>query len=262
MPIAETQVRLKGNLYARPDYFSTDVSRGSTRTPTGTRICSLTSDFLLGFRDALIYECGKSFRPVMKTCGRRWGAAFVLRFEQELSAAYQVPMNDLPAGVVHACLDDAFNYHGWGRLSVDLSASDAGVIQAEVTDSIMPSLVHESDRPVDHLLSGLLAAIFSRFSGAELGCVQTDCVSTGAASSRFVITSTDRAAEIEAWLESGDGTGATPSHDAVVRRLSEGSTLSRDGAVGGLEPGPTTDCANSSYHEAGANGVADHASVA
>ena len=256
MSLTDPQVRLKGNLFARPDYFVTDVSKGSTRTPSGTRICSLTSDFLLGFRDALIYECGKSFRPVMKTCGRRWGAAFVLRFEQELAAAYQVPMNELPAGVVHACLDDAFNYHGWGRLTIDLSASDAGLILLEVADSVMPSLVQESDRPVDHLMSGLLAAVFSRFAGADLGCVQTDCPSLGAPISRFVIMAADRVAEIESWLESGDGTGATPSHEAVVRRL---STSAKNHPV---EPVEEPAEMVPSFHHLEANGVANHTGIA
>ena len=215
---AEPQVRLKGNLFARPDYFTTDVSKGATRTPTGTRVCALTSDFLLGFRDALVYECGGAFRSVMKSCGKRWGRTFVGRFEKELSVHYQTPLKELPAGVVHACLADAFSAHGWGRLAIDLSAADHGLILVSVTDSVMPGLVREADRPVDHILAGLLATIFGHFAGTPLDCLQTDCPTRGAAASRFVITAPERVAAVEEWLDAAPA-DAPPTHDAILRRF-------------------------------------------
>lgn len=214
----DAQVRLKGNLYARPDYFTTDVAKGATRTPTGTRVCTLTNDFLLGFRDALVYECGKSFRAVMKSCGKRWGSSFVARFEKELTGFYQTPIKDLPAGVIHTVLADAFNAHGWGRLTIDLSATDRGYIAVELTDSVMPALIKESDRNVDHMMTGLLAAIFSRFAGSELDCVQTDCPTRGAASSRFILSSPARVAELDKWIDDAP-VEAPITHDAVVKRL-------------------------------------------
>lgn len=214
----DPQVRLKGNLFARPDYFRTNVVTGATRTPSGTRVCALTSDFLLGFRDALVYECGKSFRPIMKACGRRWGTTFVARFVKELAMAYQTPAKDLPAGVVHVCLSDAFNYHGWGRLTIDLSAADHGLVIATVADSVLPGLVRESDRAVDHLMTGFLATVFGHFAGATLDAVQTDCPTRGATASRFVIGAPDRIAEVERWLDEAP-LDAVPTHEAVIRRL-------------------------------------------
>ncbi len=218
MKPSEPQVRLKGNLFARPDYFRSDVTNGSTRTASGARVCTLTSDFLLGFRDALVYECGKSFRPVMLACGKRWGRTFIARFEKELATAYQTPAKDLPAGVVHACLADAFNYHGWGRLTIDLSAAGHGLILVDLADSVMPSLVRESDRPVDHLMTGLLAAVFGHFAGTTLDAVQTDCPTRGAGASRFVIAAPDRVAAIQEWIDAAPA-GETRSHDDVVRHF-------------------------------------------
>jgi predicted hydrocarbon binding protein len=232
----DPQVRLKGNPFARPDYFTTDVTKGATRTPGGTRVCTLTSDFLLGFRDALVYECGKSFRPVMKSCGVRWGKTFIGRFEKEITALYQTPVKDLPAGVVHSLLADAFNYHGWGKLTIDLSAADHGVLQIELTDSVMPGLVREADRPVDHLMTGLLAAIFGHFAGTQLDAVQTDCPTRGATASRFVITAPSRIAEIEEWLDAAPAESPI-THEAVVRRLCQGSAV-RDQESGVSAPAP------------------------
>lgn len=67
--IKENQIRIKGNYFAEPNYFRTDVKTGLCRTPSGQRICTLPPDFLLGLRDALIYECGKSYRQVLKSAG-------------------------------------------------------------------------------------------------------------------------------------------------------------------------------------------------
>ena len=49
-------VRMRGNLYARPDYFQTDVTRGVTLTPGGSRSCALSEDFLLGSKVALLFD--------------------------------------------------------------------------------------------------------------------------------------------------------------------------------------------------------------
>jgi predicted hydrocarbon binding protein len=215
---AEPQVRLRGNIYARPDYFLTDVTKGATRTPSGVRVCTLTSDFLLGFRDAVVYECGKSYRAVMKACGKRWGGTFVTRFDKELTAVYQTPTKELPAGVVHACLADAFNYHGWGKLSIDVSAAEDGFVQVSVTDPVFPSVVRESDRPVDHLMAGLLASVFSHLAGTTLDAVQTDCPTRGASASRFIIAAPERIAAAEGWIDAAPA-DAPLTHDAILRRL-------------------------------------------
>ncbi len=159
MPVIDPPLRLKGNLYGQPGYFKTDVSKGVTRTPGGQRICTLPSEFLLGFRDALIYECGKAYRKVMKAAGKKWGVRFAARFDKDVSAAYQSRLRDLPAGLVHTSLADAFAANGYGRLEIDLSQCDSGIVIADVRDPVMPSLVREADRPVDLLTAGMLGAV-------------------------------------------------------------------------------------------------------
>jgi predicted hydrocarbon binding protein len=211
-------VRLKGNFYTRPDFFTTDVGKGVTHTPAGVRMCALTPDFLIGFRDAVIYESGKAYRRVMKQCGRRWGTQFIRRFEAEISAHYGTPLAQLSAGVVYTVLGDAFAAHGWGSLNIDLQHIESGLISIELRNSVLPSLVAESDRPVDLLMTGLLAAVFTHLAGQNLDCVQTDCPSQGADASRFIIGQPSRVQELEQWL-----TRALPHapahHAACVRRF-------------------------------------------
>jgi predicted hydrocarbon binding protein len=213
---ADGPIRLKGNYFADPEFFRTDVTKGVTRTPAGTRVCTLPSDFLLGFRDAVIYECGRSYRAVLKAAGRRWGTQFAKRLERELTAFYQSPFRQLPAALVRVCLADAFAAHGYGRLTVAPLAEDPEFAVAEVRDPVMPALVREADRPVDALAAGMLGAVFAHLGGKPLDAVQTDCPSLGADRSRFLIGPAPRVAEIEEWL---DGSDPLPGHEAVARRL-------------------------------------------
>lgn len=214
-------LRVRPNLYAKPAYFNTDVSLGATRTPRGVRVCALTNDFLIGFRDAVIFESGKAYRRVLKTCGRRWGGQFMRRFEADVTAHYQTPLAELSAGVIHACLADAFNYHGWGLLAIDLKHLDEGVVIAEIRNPLMPEVIGESDRPVDFLMAGLLAAVFSHLSGQEVDCVQTDCPTQGADASRFLASSVERIKELDAWSAKVSG---GPTHSSALKRLLYGET--------------------------------------
>lgn len=217
MPVRKTtHVRLKGNYFANPDFFCTDVTKGVTRSPTGTRFCTLPTEFLLGLRDAVLYECGRSYRTVLKTAGKRWGSQFIRRFERELTTYYQAPFRDLPAGVIRTCLADAFNYHGYGRLRLQPHPDATDVHEAELHHSIFPAIVGESDRPVDLLIAGMLGAVLSHLTGKQLDCVQTECPSLGAEASRFVIGPAAQIAEIETWI---DQTEPLPTHEAVLQRL-------------------------------------------
>jgi uncharacterized protein len=187
-------IRMLNGYYSRPDFFKADVEKGTIRTPTGTRMCALTDDFLLGFRSALIFECGKAGDRVFKRCGFRWGQTFIQRFDRELSEYYGVPARDMSTGLIERALDEAFRYHGWGKLEIDLSDYDFGFVQISVSDSVMPAVIGTSERPTDALMAGFFAAIFTYYSDTELDCIQTECPSRGALASRFVVGLADRIA--------------------------------------------------------------------
>lgn len=180
-------VRLVSGYYSRPDYFTADVTKGTIRTPAGTRICALTDDFLRGFRTAVQFECGKATDRVYKRCGFRWGTSFVERFDREMTEYFGVPAREVSAGLVERALDEAFRAHGYGRLAVDYAEYDHGFIQVTLTDSVMPAVVGRADKPTDALMCGFFAAVFGFYANAELDCAQTQCPSRGAESSRFLV---------------------------------------------------------------------------
>ncbi len=210
---ATSYVRLINGYFSRPDYFHADVEKGTIRTPTGVRICALTDDFLRGFRSAVRFECGKATDRVFKKCGKRWGLSFAERFDRELMDHFGVPVQDMSTGIIERCLDEAFRYHGWGRLKLDLSSYDHGIVGVTVTDPVMPDVVGKSEKPSDALFAGFLAAVISHHAKTELDCQQTECPTLGADASRFVISLPSRLEDVAKMVTDG------LSHAAILRRL-------------------------------------------
>jgi predicted hydrocarbon binding protein len=213
MSVAASYVRLLNGYFSRADYFQADVEKGTIRTPTGTRICTLTDDFLLGFRTAVQFECGKATDRVFKACGKRWGRSFVERFDRELTEHYGVPLSDVSTGLVERCLGEAFRYYGWGNLTIDLAEYDAGLVSVEVADPMMPAVVGTADKPSDALFAGFFAAVFGYFAKTDLDCQQTDCPTRGADRGRFVVGLPDRLKSVPKWV------AEKLSHATVIRRL-------------------------------------------
>jgi uncharacterized protein len=213
MTVAASYVRLLNGFFSRSDYFKADVEKGTIRTPTGTRICALTDDFLLGFRSAVQFECGKATERVFKACGKKWGKSFVERFDRELTDHYGVPLQDVSTGLVERCLSEAFRYYGWGKLTIDLSEYDSGLVSLEVMDPVMPGVVGSAEKPSDSLFAGFFATVFSYFAKTELDCQQTDCPTRGADCSRFVVSLPERLKDVPKWVNE------KLAHATVVRRL-------------------------------------------
>jgi predicted hydrocarbon binding protein len=193
----------RGNYFTERDYLKTDVRRGVTRNRAGTRILTLTSDFLIGLRNALVFECGKAADAVLKTAGRRWGKNFAARIEKELGGFYGMPVAEFPLALFEASLVMGFSHHGFGKLRLDVSLYDKGLIVAVVENPIYFGLLDSAAAPADPLLTGIFAGLFSHFAGRELDCVQTQCQVCGAADSRFVVSLASRLAGVDDWLKEG-----------------------------------------------------------
>jgi hypothetical protein len=201
--------KIAGNYYT-DDYLATDVKRGVTRNRAGTRLLALTNDFLLGLRTALTQECGEAAETVFKTCGRSWGAQFARKFDKEMSDFYGQPLREFPLMMFQACLVEAFSRHGWGSIKIDLSRQDRGLLLIELDNAIYGDLLGKTDGPVDVLMGGLLAGLFSHLSGLDLDCVQTECKACGGQTARFVLTLASRVAAIDP---------AKKSHAEIVAAL-------------------------------------------
>ena len=125
---------------------------------------------------------------MFKRCGARWGTTFIERFDREMTEYFGVPAREMSAGLVERSLDEAFRAHGYGKLAVDFSAYDSGFVVVTLTDPVIPGGGRrQSDKPVDALMAGFFAAVFSFYASTELDCVQTECPARGAAAGKYVV---------------------------------------------------------------------------
>lgn len=207
------ELPLRGNYFAEGAYAHTDLRSGTVRNRAGARLVALTEDFLAGLCGGLSDACGDRAADVLKAIGRAYGRAEGQRLAAELEAYYGRPVADFPLAVTDSCLREAFSHHGWGTVKADFGRYEKGVLVAAVDHAPFAALVGRSDRPVEALLAGLLAGLFSHFAGVELDCMQTECPTRGAANSRFVLTVPSRLAAVAGWAEAGR------SHDEIVTEL-------------------------------------------
>ncbi|MBA4187533.1 MAG: hypothetical protein C0467_05885 [Planctomycetaceae bacterium] len=211
--IASSTATAGGNFYAENLYCETDVLRGVTRTRTGVRLVTLTTDFLVGFRRAILDECGPASDTVFASCGRKWGGFLARRFDAETSTFHGRSLREMSLAKVQACLADLFSHHGWGNVRLDLSRHEQGLIAVTADEPIFASLSGASDKPVDSLLAGIFAGFFSALFAQDLDCVQTSCKACGDPVSRFLIGLTQRLSAARAWVDAGK------NHEQVVAEL-------------------------------------------
>lgn len=119
---------------------------------------------------------------------------------------------------------DAFAAYGYGRLHY-YATDFANFWNVELSNSIFPALVNESDRPVDLLICGLIAALFSHLYSQTMDSLQTECPSMGAECSRFIVGPAPCIAELEAWY---NNLSPLPSHEQALQQISQLESFQHD----------------------------------
>ena len=207
-----------GNYYAPKTYVQSELESGLLTSRHGDRLLALPASLLKGIYSGLEYETGMASRLVLKHCGRMWGKEFLRRFAAELGECYGQSLADLEMGLFIQNLQQAWKTHGWGILTLNWLHKDQGVLIVEIRNSPFSALAPAHiTRPMGFLEAGLLSTWFSQITGRELGCIQTQSEALGAETNLFLITTTERLQEAEAWVDSG------LSHQQVLEKILAGS---------------------------------------
>ncbi len=173
-------MRLRNNYFGE-SYLSLDVRDGILHNPAGTRLITLSEDFLLGFRKALIEETGQAHHIVFETCGQTWGENMVRRLEKEISEYYDCPFKELPMSMFTLLLKDCWTRHGWGELEIDWEEGfKQGLFAVKIINPAFSAIFSKAEEDEeysgknlnDDVFTGLLSAFFSRFADQKLVCYQ------------------------------------------------------------------------------------------
>lgn len=200
-------------LFDPETYFRLDPATGTMTTRGGAKCCTLAEPFFRGLYLTLRDECGPAWTIALRRCGETWGARQADRFLREIAEATGRGLDEMPMSEFDRLLGECFAAHGWGRVRADYSAADAGIVQVEVRNSIVACALHDAGAHVDALLEGVLKVLYSKTSGRDLECFETECAAAGASRCRFVVGLPARLEPVPKWREEGLG------HAEIVRRL-------------------------------------------
>jgi uncharacterized protein len=189
------------NYFAHSTYFRWDMGRGIVRERSGARVMAFPQEFSIGIFAGLIEECGDAWPIVLQSCGTFWGKRQMERIEAELSAFHGARLRSLPTAVAHAAISECLAVHGWGRVEFELSQIQRRILLIRVDESPMARAVLDSslevgNRPVDAMLAGALAAMFTHASGATMECKEIRCKANGDPICEFVLASEGRLAGV------------------------------------------------------------------
>lgn len=202
------------NAFDPEGYLELDLRYGVMRDRLGRR-CIILSGFLLrGMYIGLKNECGPAWRLVLRSCGEKWGKSFADRFLKEINEFYEEDLTEMTMGRLVACIEEFFATTGWGRLHIDFSLINRGLIQVEVENPILGEVLRDVGEKMDVLLEGVLKELFTKISGVEMDCYETQSVAEGAATSCFIIGLASRLEDVAEWIEDEN-----LSHAAVVDRI-------------------------------------------
>jgi predicted hydrocarbon binding protein len=209
------ELPVRGNFFAEPGYLAHDLRKGTITNRSGLRILALTEDFWLALCNTLEAKLGDRAAPLLASMGKEWGRQAAQTLTVQMEQHFGKPMMELSLGMFSANLSQALQLHGWGELRFDFSRYPSGLVTVEVKAPFLGSSIQQASRPVETMLAGFLAGMFSIFAGTNLDCLQTECAGCGADRSRFILTIPERLKAVNGWVESGK------SHREIIHELEQ-----------------------------------------
>jgi predicted hydrocarbon binding protein len=184
----------RGDCFAdASDFVARD---GVLRDGGGNEVVAWPRELLRALHATLKAECGPARESILREAGKTWGRSLAQRIRRDLTAYHTIPLNNQPTAQVQASLSSAFARNGWGRVEFAFARHEQGLIEITVTNGPSTAWSDSATPAGDHLLTGILAGLFSELAGAELNCLQTDYEVVGAAPARFIVSLPQRLARV------------------------------------------------------------------
>lgn len=195
-------------------YLAHDLRRGSVSNRFGTKMCMMPGELMFALKQVLEEETGPEWHRILLRVGRIWGRRVARRFQADLSTFFGRPLQEMPMREFIPILEGYFRYHGWGRLTLDLSEAETGFVFARLENSAFAEAVGVANAPVDAIVCGLLGEFLCQISErTDIDCVETECVAMGRPQCMFIIGLESRLQTVRNMLEEGHG------HEEIVTRI-------------------------------------------
>jgi hypothetical protein len=201
----------RGDCFAdASDFIARD---GVLRDRGGVEVVAWPRELLGALHSTLLADCGQASASILREAGNTWGRSLAQRFSRDLIAYHGVGLRHQPTAQVQASLTTALARSGWGRVQFDFARHAQGLIEISVTNGPSTALSEPTTPTADHLLTGVLAGLFSELAGADLDCLQTGFEVAGVAPARFIVSLPERLTRV------ADVTRQGQPHENIVALL-------------------------------------------
>jgi predicted hydrocarbon binding protein len=201
----------RGDCFADASHF---IGRdGVLRDRGGAEVVAWPRELLAALHSTLKAECGPASESILREAGKTWGRSLAQRFSRDLTEYHAMALRNQPTAQVQASLSSALARSGWGRFQFDFSRHAHGLIEISVTNGPSTALSEPATPAPDHLLTGVLAGLFSELVGADLVCLQTGLEVAGVAPARFIVSLPERLARV------ADVARQDQQHESIISLL-------------------------------------------
>lgn len=158
---------------------------------------------LRALRAALVRDLGDGFAGVLQESGYAGGEAVFGAFREWCGENSLDAPEKLPLSLFQANAARFFAEAGWGTVSI--SPLGDAVVALDASDWSEADPAAAMPYPSCYYSAGMLADFFGRVADGQLGCMEVECRSNGAARCRFILGSPEVLAHVYQRLTEGVG---------------------------------------------------------
>jgi uncharacterized protein len=165
----ESTISIPANCFNPKSYVKSHPATGLLSTRSGDRLMAIPEILLKIIPKTLREEAGEASYLALYTFGNGWGKTFCGRLVKDIAQYYRQPLLEIFSADFLVYIQEAWAVHGLGKLSIDFSLSEQGLLVATVENSGMGVTDHQTaDYRSFSLEAGFLAGWFSSLTGQEL----------------------------------------------------------------------------------------------
>lgn len=161
---------------------------------------------LTTLRASLVRDLGDGFAAVLQEAGYAGGESVLAAMQQWCAANGMGAPESLPYSQFQQAAARFFTETGWGAVTLE-PIGDAAVA-FDSADWAESDPTAAMPYPSCYYSAGMLADVFGRVAGEQLGCLEVECRSNGAARCRFLLASPAVIAHVYQRLTEGVGYAA------------------------------------------------------
>jgi uncharacterized protein len=155
-------------------YVKSDPATGLLASRQGKRLIALPELLINSIHDTLHEEAGEAAPIAFYTFGFSWGKSFYERMRKELETYSGCPIAEMNAPEFFATLQQLWAVHGLGKIVVDFSFAQQGLLLVTVENSGISKISADSVSKSFSVEAGFLGGWFSAQTQRDLAARATD----------------------------------------------------------------------------------------